>query len=166
MSDELKHHQRRGAKWGEMNGPPYPLDREAKIKAGYIRDPKKRAKRDKKFIKRNERKIYKKAYDASKKELSDYVKNELNPKYNSTLKHPNHSRQFINDYNRKMAELMTKNVSDLRSPSGKVIAFVAKRGEVGVHTALADQGYDFSSLKNGVWGNGRIAYKKTEVNKM
>ena len=26
-SDELWHHQRLGAKWGIMNGPPYPLDR-------------------------------------------------------------------------------------------------------------------------------------------
>lgn len=33
-SDYLAHYQRRGARWGQRNGPPYPLDRRA-VAAGY-----------------------------------------------------------------------------------------------------------------------------------
>lgn len=30
--DELYHHQKKGAHWGVMNGPPYPLDKEGKAR--------------------------------------------------------------------------------------------------------------------------------------
>ena len=49
------------------------------------------------------------------------------------------------------------------SPSRRVVQFVAKRGEVGVHMALADRGYDMQQLKNGIWASGRVAYKKKNV---
>ena len=62
-----------------------------------------------------------------------------------------------------MAELMNTAVTDLRAPSGKVVQFVAKRGELGVHMALATPSYDMSQLKNGIWSSGRIAYKKKSV---
>lgn len=52
---------------------------------------------------------------------------------------------------------------DIKAPSGRTVRFVAKRGEMGVHLALADQGYNMNQLKNGVWGDGRIAYKKQSV---
>lgn len=42
---------------------------------------------------------------------------------------------------------MSQKVSDLRTPSGKVVKFVAKRGEIGVMMALADAGYDMDQLK-------------------
>ena len=64
-----------------------------------------------------------------------------------------------------MAELMNKNVGTLESPSGKIVQFVAKRGEKGVHLALADKGYDMSQVKNGIWKNGRVAYKKEVIQK-
>ena len=31
--------------------------------------------------------------------------------------------------------------------------------------ALADEGYNISQLKNGVWSSGRVAYKKTVLDK-
>lgn len=61
---------------------------------------------------------------------------------------------------------MSQKVSDLRSPSGKTVQFVAKRGEVGVMMALADAGYDMTQLKNGVWTSGKIAYRKTVLDKV
>ena len=63
-----------------------------------------------------------------------------------------------------MAELMNMSAKDITAPSGRVVQFVAKRGEVGVHMALADKGYDMNQLKNGVWSSGRVAYKKKTVN--
>ena len=69
----------------------------------------------------------------------------------------------INSYNRKMAELMNESVKNVTAPSGRVVQFVAKRGEVGVHMALADRGYDMQQLKNGIWASGRVAYKKKNV---
>ena len=76
------------------------------------------------------------------------------------------SSATITAYNQRMSELMTQKVSDLRSPSGRVVKFVAKRGDVGVMMALADEGYDMTQLKNGVWASGRVAYKKTELDKV
>ena len=58
---------------------------------------------------------------------------------------------------------MRNKTDNIRSPSGKVIEWVAKRGSVGVYMALADQGYNMSQLKNGVWADGRVGYKKTKV---
>ena len=74
------------------------------------------------------------------------------------------SSTAINAYNRKMAELMNVAAKDITTPSGKAIRFVAKRGDIGVHMAVADQGYNMEQLKNGVWASGRIAYKKSQVN--
>ena len=48
-------------------------------------------------------------------------------------------------------------------PQRFVVQFVAKRGEVGVHMALADPNYDMSQVKNGIWGSGRVAYQKKQV---
>ena len=60
--------------------------------------------------------------------------------------------------------LSCENQKDVRAPSGKVVKWVAKRGDVGVHMALADEGYDMNQVKRGVYGSGRIAYKKDSVN--
>ena len=73
------------------------------------------------------------------------------------------SKAFINQYNQKLAELMNQKVGNISAPSGKVLRYVAKRGEVGVHTALADQEYNMRQVSKGIHASGRVAYRKTVV---
>lgn len=121
-------------------------------------------KKDETWATRNSDKIMARAQKKSAKELSRYADELLkNPK--AITKAGKLSASTINAYNRRMAELMSQKVSDIKSPSGKVVRFVAKRGEVGVMMALADQGYNMAQLKNGVWSSGKVAYKKTILNK-
>lgn len=155
----LAHHGIDGQKWGQRNGPPYPLDPKTAAKI-----EKRALKKDLKWIKKNDKKIHDKAYKESKKEIKEYSK-LLSQKYGLN-KNGKLSAAYINNFNRGMAELMNEKVSGIMAPSGRVVKFIAKRGELGVYTALADQGYDMSQVKNGVWGSGRIAYKKSSVAKV
>jgi len=75
------------------------------------------------------------------------------------------SMTFINQYNQKLAELMNERVGDISAPSGKILRYVAKRGEIGVHTALADQGYNMNQVARGIHASGRIAYKQEVIKK-
>lgn len=97
------------------------------------------------------------------KELDRYA-NELLRDPSAVTSKGKLSSSTINAYNKKMSELMNESAKDITTPSGRVVQFVAKRGEVGVHMAIADRGYDMSQLKNGIWSSGRIAYKKKTVN--
>lgn len=65
-----------------------------------------------------------------------------------------------------MAEVMSQKISDLRAPSGRAVSFVAKRGEIGVFMALSNTGYNPDQYRQGIYNDGRIAYKKTHANKM
>lgn len=120
-------------------------------------------KMDTKWAKKNYNKIYKQTYKVSKREIASVI-NELNQSIRMRNADGKISMTYVNAYNQRLAEIMSRNISDIRSPSGRTIKFVAKRGEVGVHMALADEGYDMSQLRRGVYGSGRIAYKKTNVN--
>ena len=120
--------------------------------------------KDNKWARKNYDKLVNKAYKPVRREMNTYLKKELNPKYRDQLRKGKVSRSYMNEYNSKLAELMNRDVGSLTAPSGRVVQFIAKRGEIGVHMALADPGYDMSQFKRGVYGSGRVAYKKTHVN--
>lgn len=122
-------------------------------------------KRDAKWARKNYTKIEKTAKQRVKGYLDEYASELLNQP-GSRNSDGRLSASTINAYNRRMAELMTRAANDITAPSGRVVTFVAKRGEMGVHLALADRGYDMSQLRNGVWNDGRIAYRKEEVNRV
>lgn len=58
---------------------------------------------------------------------------------------------------------MNSRIPDVQAPSGRVLRFVAKRGEIGVHTAVADAGYDLNQLRRGVFKTGKVAYKQENL---
>lgn len=157
-SDELYHYGIIGMKWGIRR---YQNPDGSLTPAGRRRIEK----QDEKWAKKKSSKITAQAKKLSQRELDVYG--------NYLLKLPNArnangklSAQTVNAYNRKMAELMSQKVSEIRAPSGRVVSFVAKRGEIGVFMALSEAGYNPNEFKNGIWSSGKIAYKKKVVDKV
>lgn len=150
MPEIIKHHGILGQKWGIRRTP---------AQLGNL------SKKDANWVKKKSDKVTEQARKKSAKKLNQYA-DELLRNPNSVNKSGKLSSSAINAYNKKMADLMSQSVSNLRSPSGRVVHFVAKRGEVGVMMALADEGYNMEQLRNGVWASGRVAYKKTVLDKV
>lgn len=150
MSEQLQHHGILGMRWGVRRTPE---------QLGNL------SKKDDKWVKKKSDKITEQAKKKSSKELKRYS-DQLLRDPNAISSTGKLKASTINTYNQKMAELMSEKVSNLRSPSGKVVQFVAKRGEVGVFMALADEGYNMEQLKNGIWASGRVAYKKKVIDKV
>ena len=146
----IAHHGIKGQRWGIRR---YQNDDGSLTPAGVRRYQK----LDEKWVRKKSDKVYRKAAKESRKEMKEflYILQKNNPNAGK--------RTLINMYNKKLAEVMRTKTSDITSPSGKVIEWVAKRGQVGVHMALADRGYDMKKLKNGVWADGRVAYKTKKV---
>ena len=155
---ELYHHGIKGQKWGV---------RRFQNPDGSLTDAglKRLHQKDVKWAKRNYNKLYNQAYKKSKREMNTYVKKDLNKRLSEKNKSGKRSMSYVNDYNRKLAEIMNKNASDIRSPyTNQTVKFIAKRGEMGVHLALAGEQFNMNSVKNGVYDSGRVAYKKSSVN--
>lgn len=153
----LEHHGIKGQKWGI---------RRFQNEDGSLTEAGKRRleRKDNRWIKRNATKIHNKAYKKSQKEMRKVTK-QLDRKYMIRSDSERNGRRYMNEYNQNLARIMNTKVGDLESPSGRVVRFVAKRGEYGVHTALADKGYNMNKVKSGIWNDGRVAYKSEKVEK-
>ena len=147
---EITHHGILGMRWGIHRTP---------AQLGNL------SRKDDKWVRKNSDKVTAKAKKKTSKELARYSK-ELLREGGAVNKSGKLSSATITAYNQKMASLMNGQVSGLTSPSGKVVQFVAKRGEIGVFMALADQGYNMNQLKNGIYDSGKVAYKKDVINKV
>lgn len=158
----IRHSGILGMKWGKRNGPPYPLGSDQKS-AAEKRLERKMDRKDNRWINRKDSSIRRKVEKASKKELKEYERKELSKEQRKYNKDGSLSSAYITAYNKKMADVWNKNVGEIESPSGKVVRFVAKRGELGVYTALADKNYDIEQVRNGVFAGGKVAYKNKNV---
>lgn len=87
---------------------------------------------------------------------------ELNDLMREYKKKGEISRTSMNRYNQNLANALNSNVQ-LTAPSGRIVQWVAKRGDIGVMTGFADAGYDMSRVQRGVWTDGRIAYRKDVI---
>lgn len=157
-NDEIYHHGVPGQEWyiRRYQNPDGSLTPEGRARL---------RRKDTKWAHKNYDKIVKTAKSKVSDELNQYAK-ELLSEPGARRTNGKISSNTINKYNRKMAELMNTKVDAIPAPSGRVVKFVAKRGDVGVHVALADAEYDMSQLRNGIWDSGRVAYRKNSVDKI
>lgn len=151
----LQHHGIPGQKWGLRR---FQNSDGSLTPRGQARVDKK----DNKWAATKGEKVKMKVQKSVSKDMDMFVKTQLQMSYTPTGKI---SSSTILQYNNKLSELMNARISDIPAPSGRVLRFVAKRGEVGVHTAVADAGYDLAQLSRGVFGSGKVAYKKENLMK-
>lgn len=151
----LAHHGILGQRWGvrRFQNPDGSL-----TEAGRRRLEKK----DAKWARKNYEKAYKKSYKQIRKPLNK-ADREIRKQVQVRNVDGSLSRSYINAFNRKFADLMNETESSLVAPSGRVIRWVAKRGELGVQMALASSDYDMSQVKSGIWAGGRVGYSKRKI---
>lgn len=158
QNDELYHHGILGQKWGirRYQNPDGSLTEEGRKHYDDL---------DIKWASKNSEKVLKKAHKAVAKDMKAFTK-ELSKQPGYFNANGQVSKKAINAYNRRMAELMNERVNNITTPSGRVARFVAKRGEVGVQMALADPSYDMGRVANGIWTDGRVAYRTKQLDRI
>lgn len=151
----LAHHGILGQRWGvrRFQNPDGSL-----TEAGKRRLERK----DARWARRNYEKAYEKTFKQVKKPMRQ-ADREIQRQVPVRNADGSLSRTYINAFNRRLADLMNQAPSSLVSPSGRVVRWVAKRGELGVQMALASSDYDMSQVRSGIWEGGRVGYSKRKI---
>ena len=172
MSNYLFHHGVLGQRKGVHNGPPYPLDRSISTGSRLRTSAEQRRmdKADAKWATKQDKKIKPKLQRAvqNTREMKEYDK-QLQKYYRVRNRDGSINKNYVAAYNQKLAEFMNKyvdSIEGLQSPSGMVLSFVAKRGSLGVVTAMRSPDFDMSRFKRGVNQEGKIAYRNEYANKL
>ena len=149
----LQHHGILGQKWGirRFQNPDGSLTPRGQARLD---------RKDEKWASTKGEKVRKKIQKLVSKDMNEFISTQLELSYTSKGKL---SSGTILQYNNKLAQLMNSRIPDVQAPSGRVLRFVAKRGEIGVHTAVADAGYDLNQLQRGVFKTGKVAYKQENL---
>lgn len=160
MDEYLRHYGILGMKWGVRR---YQNEDGTYTEAGLRRLEK----MDTKWAKKNEKQLKKQASEAALKDPATQqalgLINQQFPGNAKKRKDGKYRASYTNAVNRVMAASMTEQVKDIRSPSGKVVSFVAATGStklVDVYTAISDEGYDRSRLAKGINKDGKVSYKR------
>lgn len=122
MNKELYHHQRKGAHWGVMNGPPYPLSAETVKKKFKI----------KRLFKSNDSE---KEDKESKKKLKDMSDDEIRAAINRKKLEDDYAKTF-----KKPENKMAKGVKELVGKAGTklIVNPILDVGEKYIKAALTD----------------------------
>lgn len=159
----LLHEGRLGQRWGQRNGPPYPLGtgqmsgREVRLMRKSMGDEafKKQTKIDREkdeAASRAERKVQREA----EKHMKKYEK-ELDKLY------VRNGNRWMFEHNKELANFMNTRIKDIKLSDDGVVKWVALRGEFGLSRAVLygnDTSYLLGKLKNGVYSDARTAYTK------